>query len=84
MTPSPYSHATYRISLIGSVWMVFCDDHFKAGFSTRSLAELLVLKMVEARCAEEKASQVLIEDGLVSEKHLCRCFEGPSPGTSLS
>jgi hypothetical protein len=40
--------------------------------------------MVEARCAEHRASQVLIEDDLACEKHLCRCFQEAPPETPLS
>jgi hypothetical protein len=40
--------------------------------------------MVETRCAEHRASQVLVEDERVCEKHLCRCFKEAPSGTLLS
>ena len=62
----PQSHATYKI--VGSTlgWLIYCDDEFVGGFAQRSSAELFVWEMVEARCAEHKASQVLIEDELAA------------------
>jgi hypothetical protein len=83
-SPSPHSHATYK--LVGSHlgWLIYCDDEFVGGCPRRSAAESLVWEMVEARCAEHKASQVLIEDEVECEKHLCRCFKEASPGTRLS
>lgn len=77
----PRPHATYK--LVGSQlgWVIYCDDEFVGGFPRRSAAEALVWGMVEARCAEHKASQVLIEDDFGCEKHLCRCFKDASPGT---
>jgi hypothetical protein len=84
MPSSAYSYATYKIISINSTWLIFCDDEFIGGFAQQSLAEELVQAMVEARCAEHKASQVLIEDDLACEKHLCRCFEEAPAGTLLS
>lgn len=81
---SRHPHATYRIVLSGGFWMVLCDDSFVAAFAARLLAELLPLRMVEVQCAEGRASQILIGDELGCEKRLCRCFEGPPPGTHLS
>jgi len=80
----PHPHATYK--LVGSRlgWLVYCDEEFVGGFPRRSSAESLVWEMVEARCAEHNASQVLIEDEFGCEKHLCRCFKEASPGTRLS
>jgi hypothetical protein len=80
----PHSHATYKVIGINGSWLIFCEDEFVGGFARRSLAEELVQQMVEARCAEHKASQVLIEDDLGCEKRLCRCFNEAPPGTSLS
>ncbi|WP_262272426.1 DUF6894 family protein [Microvirga yunnanensis] len=80
----PHSHVTYK--LVGSHlgWPIYREDEFVGGFARRSLAEALVWRMVEARCAEHKASQVLIEDEFGCEKHLCRCFQEAPPGTRLS
>jgi len=75
----PPSHATYKIVGINGSWLIFLDDEFIGGFAQRSLAEGLV----EARCAEEKASQVLIEDERGCEKRLCRCFKEAPAGTLL-
>ena len=80
----PQSHVTYRIVDTDDSWPVFCDDVFVGSFAHRSLAEDLVWAMVETRCAEQKASQVLVEDELGCEKHLCRCFQKAPPGTQLS
>jgi hypothetical protein len=80
----PHSHVTYKIIGIKGSWLIFCDDEFVGGFAQRSWAEEFVQTMVEARCAEHKASQVLIEDDLGCEKHLCRCFKGAPPGTLLA
>jgi hypothetical protein len=80
----PQSHATYKIVGSHLGWLIFCDDEFVAGFAQRLSAELLVWEMVETRCAEHKASQVLVEDELVCEKHLCRCFKEAPSGTLLS
>ena len=80
----PHFHATYK--LVGSQlgWLIYCDDEFFGGFAERFAAETLVWQMVEARCAEHKASQVLIEDEFGCEKHLCRCFREAPPRTPLS
>jgi len=80
----PDSHATYK--LVGSQlgWLIYCDEEFVGGSPRRTSAESLVWEMVEARCAEHKSSKVLIEDEFGCEKHLCRCFEEASPGTTLS
>jgi hypothetical protein len=78
------SYATYNIVGSNGGWLIFCDGEFIGSFAQRSLAEALVGEMVEARCAEQKASQVLIEDDLGCEKFLCRCFKGAPPGTHLS
>jgi hypothetical protein len=84
MSSSPYSYATYKIISINGTWLIFCDDEFIGGVAQRSLAEELVQQMVEARCVEHKASQVLIENDFECEKHLCRCFKEAPPGTLLS
>jgi hypothetical protein len=84
MLSSPYSHATYKIISINGTWLIFCDEEFIGGFARRSMAEELVQAMVEARCAEHKASQVLIEYDLECETHLCRCFKEAPSGTPLS
>jgi hypothetical protein len=84
MPSVPHSHTTYRVVGIKGFWLIFRDDEFVGGFARRSLVEELVQAMVEARCAEHKASQVLIEDDLGCEKHLCRCFKEAPPGTLLS
>ncbi|QRM31359.1 hypothetical protein [Microvirga sp. VF16] len=78
------SPTTYK--LVGSDlgWLIYCDNEFVGGVPRRSSAELLVWEMVETRCAEHRASQVLIEDEFICEKHLCRCFEKASPATLLS
>lgn len=80
----PRPHATYK--LVGSQlgWLIYCDEEFVGGFPRRSSAESLVWEMVEARCAEHKASHILIEDEFGCEKHLCRCFKEASPETPLS
>ena len=80
----PQSHATYKI--VGSTlgWLIYCDDEFVCGFAQRSSAELFVLERVETRCAEHKASQVLIEDEAGCENYRCRCFKEAPPGTLLS
>jgi hypothetical protein len=80
----PQSHATYKIVGSNLGWLIYCDDEFVGGFARRLPAELLVWEMVETRCAEHKASQVLIENELVCEKHLCRCFKEAPSGTLLS
>ena len=80
----PHSHVTYKIIGIKGSWLIFCDDEFVGGFAQRFGAEELVQAMVEVRCAEHKASQVLIEDDLGCEKYLCRCFKEAPPGTLLS
>lgn len=80
----PPSHVTYKIINIRGSWLIFCDDEFIGGFDQRALAEGLVREMVEARCAEQEASQVLIEGELGCEKFLCRCFKEAPPGTLLS
>jgi hypothetical protein len=80
----PQSHATYKIVGSNPGWLIYCDDEFVGGFAQRVPAELLVWEMVEARCAEHKASQVLIENEFDCEKHLCRCFKEAPPGTLLS
>jgi hypothetical protein len=84
MPSLPQSYTTYKIIGIEGVSLIFCDDEFVGGLARRSMAEELVRAMVEARCAEHKASQVLIEDDLGCEKHLCRCFKEAPPGTPLS
>jgi hypothetical protein len=78
------SHATYTIVGRNGGWLIYYDDKFVGCFAQRSLAEALVWEMVEARCTEQEASQVLIEDEVGCEKHLCRCFKGAPPGTLLS
>ena len=83
MPALPHSYATYKVIGINGAWLIFCDEEFVGGFAQRSSAEELVQAMVEARCAEHKASQVLIEDDLGCEKHLCRCFEEAPPGSRL-
>jgi hypothetical protein len=80
----PQSHATYRIVGKTGAWLIYCDDEFVGGFAERSSAELFVWEMVETRCAEHKASQVLLEDEFGCEKHLCRCFKEAPAGTLLS
>jgi hypothetical protein len=80
----PPSHVTYKLIGLRGSWLIFCDDEFIGGFDQRALAEGLVREMVEARCAEQEASQVLIEDDLGCEKYLCRCFKEAPPGTPLS
>jgi hypothetical protein len=82
--PLPQSHATYKIVGSQGGWLIFCNDEFVVGFRRRLLAELLVWEMVETRCAEHKASQVLLEDEFGCEKYLCRCFKEAPPGTLLS
>jgi hypothetical protein len=81
---APPSHATYKIAGSNLGWLIYCNDEFVGGFAERSSAELLVWEMVETRCAEQKASQVLIEAKFGCEKHLCRCFKEAPPGTLLS
>jgi hypothetical protein len=78
------SHATYKIVGSHLGWLIYCDDEFVGGLAQRSSAESLVWEMVETRCAGHKASQVLVEDERVCEKHLCRCFKEAPPGTLLS
>lgn len=80
----PQSHATYKIVGSNGVWLIYCNDEFVGGFAERSSAELFVWEMVEARCAEQKASQVLLEDDFGCEKYLCRCFKEAPAGTLLS
>jgi hypothetical protein len=80
----PHSHATYKIAGSNLGWLIYCDDEFVGGFARRLPAELLVWEMVETRCAEHKASQVLVEDEFGCEKHLCRCFKEAPPGTLLT
>ena len=80
----PHSYATYKLVGSNLGWLIFCDDEFVGGFARRSSAESLVWQMVETRCAEHKASQVLLEDELGCEKHLCCCFKEAPPGTLLS
>jgi hypothetical protein len=80
----PRSHATFTIIGGNDNWTIYCDNKFVGGFTQRALAEALVWEMVEARCAEQKASQVLIEGELGCEKFLCRCFKEAPPGTLLS
>jgi hypothetical protein len=80
----PQSYATYKIIGSNLGWLIFCDDEFVGGFAQRLSAELLVWQMVETRCTEHKASQVLLEDEFGCEKHLCRCFKEAPPGTLLS
>jgi hypothetical protein len=80
----PHPHATYTIVGRDGGWLIYCDDKFVGCFAQRSLAETLVWEMVEARCAEQEASQVLIEDELGCEKFLCRCFKEAPHGTPLS
>jgi hypothetical protein len=84
MPSSPHSHTTYKIIGTNGTWLTFRDDEFIGGFASRPLAELLVWELVEASCAEQRASEVLIEDEAGCEKYLCRCFQGPPPGTPLS
>ena len=84
MPSLPRSRATYKIVGINGSWLIFLDDEFVGGFAERSVAEELVGKLVEARCAEQKASQVLIEDERGCEKLLCRCFTEAPAGTLLS
>jgi hypothetical protein len=84
MPSLPHSYSTYKIVDIKGISLIFCDDEFVGGFARRSLAEELVQAMVEARCAEHKVSQVLIEDDLGCEMHLCRGFKEAPPGTPLS
>ncbi|GEO18018.1 hypothetical protein MAE02_57140 [Microvirga aerophila] len=81
LTPS---HATYRIVGSNLGWLIYCNDEFVGGFAQQSSAEFLVWEMVETRCAEQKASEVLIEDEFGCEKHLCPCFKEAPPGTLLS
>ena len=80
----PSSHTTYKI--VGSKlgWLIYCEGEFVGGFAQRTSAELLVWEMIESRCAEQKASQVLIQDEFGCEKHLCRCFKEAPLGTLLS
>ncbi|QRM27355.1 hypothetical protein [Microvirga sp. VF16] len=80
----PQSHAAYKIVGSNVGWLIFCDDEFVGGFPQRSSAELFVWEMVETRCAEHKASQVLLEGEFGCEKHLCRCFKEAPSGTRLS
>ncbi|ANY84143.1 hypothetical protein BB934_38510 (plasmid) [Microvirga ossetica] len=80
----PQSHATYKIVGSNLGWLIYCNDEFVGGFAQRVPAELLVWGMVETRCAEHKASQVLVEDEFFCEKHLCRCFKEAPPGILLS
>ncbi|WP_201836199.1 DUF6894 family protein [Microvirga zambiensis] len=85
LAPSwPQTHATYKIVGGHLGWLIYHDDEFVGGFAKRSSAETLVWEMVETRCAERKASQVLIEDEFGCEKHLCRCFKEVPSGTPLS
>ena len=64
----PQSHATYKI--VGSTlgWLIYCDDEFVCGFAQRSRLSCSCWERVETRCAEHKASQVLIEDEARCEK----------------
>jgi hypothetical protein len=80
----PHSYATYK--LVGSQfgWLIYCDNELVGGFAERSSAEALVWQMVETRCAEHQASQVLIENEFGCERHLCRCFREAPSGTPLS
>jgi hypothetical protein len=80
----PHSPATYRIVASNGLWLIYCDDELVGGFVEQPLAELFVWELVETRCARQMASQVLIEDELVCEKHLYRCFKEAPPGTLLS
>ncbi|QRM35637.1 hypothetical protein [Microvirga sp. VF16] len=80
----PHSHATCKIVGSHLGWLIYCDDEFVGGFAQRSSAELLVWQMVETRCAEHKASQILMEDEVSCEKRLCRCFKEAPPATLLS
>ena len=80
----PHSYATYTIVSHDGGWLIYCDDKLVGCFAQRSLAEAFVWEMVETRCAEHEASQVLIEDELGCEKFLCRCFKEAPPGTLLS
>ena len=84
MPSLPYSHATYKVIGINGIWLIFSEDEFVGGFAQRSMSEELVQQIVEARCAEHKASQVLIEDDRGCEQRLCRCFKEAPPGTPLS
>jgi len=81
--PLPRTHAAYKI--VGNTlgWLIYCDDEFVCGFAQRSSADLFVLERVETRCAEHKASQVLIEDEVGCESYHCRCFKEAPPGTLL-
>jgi hypothetical protein len=80
----PQFHLTYKVVGNNGLWQIFCGDEFVVAFAHRSAAEAMVWAMVEARCAEQKASQVLIEDELGWAKHLCRCFQAAPSGTLLS
>lgn len=80
----PYSPATYKIAASNGIWLIYCDDELVGGLAELSLAELFVWELVETRCAQQMASQVLFEDELVCEKHLCRCFKEAPSGTLLS
>jgi hypothetical protein len=83
-SPLPRFYATYKIVGHSDSWLIFHDDELVGGFAQRSMAESYVLKIVEARCAKEEASQVLIEDEVGCEEYVCRCFEEAPPGTLLS
>ena len=80
----PQSHTTYKIVGSNGAWLIYCDEKFVGGFAERPSAESFVLEMVEARCAEQKASQVLVESEFGCETYLCRCFKEAPPGTLLS
>jgi hypothetical protein len=82
--PLPHPLATYTIVGRDGDWLIYCDDKFVGCFAQQSLAKALVWEMVEARCAKQEASQVLIEDELGCEKFLCRCFKEAPLGTLLS
>ncbi|MBD2747252.1 hypothetical protein IC232_11160 [Microvirga sp. BT688] len=78
------SYATYKLIDNNGAWLIFCNDEFVGGFAERYSAVNFVEMLVEARCVEHKASQVLIDTNLGCEKHLCRCFKEAPPGTPLS
>ena len=83
-SPLPRFYTTYKVVGSSDTWLIFRDDELVGGFAQRSMAEDHVLKLVEARCAEEKASQILIEEEHRCEKFQCRCFSEAPPGTLLA
>jgi hypothetical protein len=82
--PKPQPPITYKIFGTLGLWAIFRNDQHIATFEAQSLAERLVWEMIEESCKEGRASQVLVQKELVCEKLLCRCFEGPAPGTPLN